>query len=553
MNRSKGAILGAFVTSLVLIAAGCQRTTTGGGGTAGELKAGGQIAYAQDQEQTGFNNLTSKDNLLELRNIMRQVWPYAYITKPDFTLEPYVLDGPAKVLSQDPFTVEWKIKKDASWEDGTPISSDDFEYNYNMCSGKDAKADCASTSGYDLITKFEKVDGKTVRATFAEPYAEFEGLFGDPMPPVHIAKQRNANLTEAWNTGFDSDPGISGGPYKVKEWVRGDHTTLVRNDKFWGEKPRLDTIIFRAIPDVATHTDALRNDEVQLIYPDPLVDVVQQIQAIPGVTMDVNFGPTWEHIDFNFKNELLAIKEVRQAITYGIDRDAIVNALMKPISPRAKRLDNRIFVNGQKGYEAHGKEYAKRDVAKATAAMEKAGFKKGADGVYAKDGKRASFRIRYKQPNPQREQLSQLVQNQLKEAGIEIKIDPYGDPLSTGKVGSQGDFDLLLFAWVGTPFPASGLHQIFTTGSDSNFGQYGNPGVDRLSRLSGAEVDQDKRFAMLNEVDQAMWEDLPNIPIFQRPVGILAYSNKYANIKDNTTSEGIFWNSPEWGLKATAS
>lgn len=558
-----------LVLSLVAAACGSDDDTDGGTATTGgqttdaKVKDGGTIAYAAEQEPTGFNNLTSKDNLAELRHIMRHVWPYAYLAKPDFSVVPTaLLDGEAEVTEQSPFTVEWKIAEAAVWSDGVPVTADDFEWVYLSCNGKvdpgeptvkndetgadETGLDCASTSGYDKITKFEKPDAKTVRATFDAAYVEYEGLFGDPMPPAHLGKP----LADGWNTGFDPDPMVSAGPYKLTEYVKGDHITLERNDKWWGPKPHLDTLVFRQIPDPSTHPDALRNDEVQVIYPQPQTDLLDLVTQIPNVEHELNFGPTWEHLDFNFKNELLAQLPVRQAIAYGLDRDRYVDTLMKPFSAEAQRLDSRVFMSNQPEYVAHGQEYAKRDVAKATAALEKAGFTKGADGIYAKGGKRLSFRIRVKSPNPLREQMEQLMQADLKEVGIEIKIANFGDPDTIGGVGSKGDFDLFIFAWVGTPFEVSGAQQIFDSASDSNFGKYSNPEVDATVKRAAAMLDEGDRADELNKADELMWEDLPNIPLFQKPVGLLAYSNKYANISDNTTTEGLFWNSSNWGLKS---
>lgn len=509
-----------------------------------ELQEGGTITFASEQEHTGFNINTSKDNLFALQHVMGLVWPTSYSTRPDFSVHPDLLASRAKVVTETPFVVEWKIKKEAIWDDGKPVSADDFELYWQNCNGKDEKADCASTSGYDLISKLEKVDAKTVRTTFDKPYPEFEALFGN-LVPAHIAKARPGG----WNTGFDADPGVSAGPYKVKEWVKGDHLTLIRNDKFWGKKPRLDSITIRYIPDAATHPAALQNGEVTLIYPQPQVDLVQQVKQIPGTKSEIGFGPTWEHITFNFKNPHLAVKEVRQAVTYGIDRDAIVKAILNPFSDKATKLDNRIYVQNQKEYEAHGKEYAKRDVKKAQAALEKAGYAKGADGIYAKGGKKLSLRFSYRSPNPRRQAAVELAQAQLKEVGIEITIDAFTGSL--GKTLAGGQFDLIIFAFVGTPFPASGADQVFKTGSDSNFGFYSSAEVDKKLGEATTELDAKKRAQILNDIDEILWTDLSDIPLFQLPT-FIAHSDRYVNIIDNTTSSGPFWNAYDWGIKKAA-
>jgi len=541
-----------MVLALSLVAAACgsdddepeSGSDTTGAETTGGVKTGGTIAYASEQESPGYNNLTSKDNQLELRHIMGRIWPEAYRAEPDFSVKPTpILDGPAEVVTEDPFVVEWKIAEKATWDDDTPFSADDLEWVYLSCNGKvdpgeattkddttgqDITAlDCASTSGYDKVTKFEKPDAKTVRLTFSEVYVEYEGLFGDPIPPSHIGKARPGG----WNTGFDSDPGASAGPYKLKEAVRGDHYTLERNEKYWGPKGKLDTIVYRVIADPATHPDALRNDEVQVIYPQPQVDLVEQLKSIPGATSEVNFGPTYEHLDFNFKNELLAMKEVRQAIAYGVDRNRYVDTLMKPFSAKAVRLDSYVYVANSPHYEAHGKEYVSRQPAKATAALEAAGFAKGADGIYAKGGKKLSFRLRVKSPNPLREQLEQLIQDDLKGVGIDVKIVNFSEPDSIGGIGTKGDFDLFIFAWVGTPFPISGAYQTFASDSDSNFGKYNSPEVDAALKKVAGTLDKDEQVTELNKVDEMLWEDLPTIPLFQKPAGMLAYSSKYASTR----------------------
>jgi peptide/nickel transport system substrate-binding protein len=577
VQRSRSLSLLALLLAFFLVAAACggdddddggappDDTGDGASGELVDVEEGGTIVYAAEQEPTGFNSNTSKDNLLELRHIMRHVWPYYYRATPDVAVETFdMADGPAEVVSEDPFTVEWKIKEEAVWDDGKPISSDDLEWYYLSCNGKidpgepttppspetDNKEttglDCASTSGYDQITKFTKVDGKTARAEFSEPYVEYEILFSEPIPPSHIGKARPGG----WNTGFNKDPGVSGGPFNFKEWADGDHITITKDEDYWGTKPHLDTIIYRQIPDPSTHPDALENDEVQIINPQPQVDLKENVEALPGVEVQLTVGPTWEHLDFNFQNELLKDFAVRQAIAYGIDRQRYVDTLMKPFTEDATVLNNRVYVTSQDEYEEHGAEYAERDVEKATQALEDAGYEKGTDDIYAKGGKKLSFRIRVASPNPLREQLEELIKADLEEVGIEVKIDNFSDPETIGSVGTAGDFDLFIFAWVGTPFPISGTQQIFGCGSGSNFGKYCNEEADAKVAEAAKTLDTTERAAILNEVDEMLWEDLPNIPLFQKPTGLLAYKDTYGNIVDNQTSEGFFWNSEQWGIKA---
>lgn len=541
-----------LLVSLTLVGAACggDDDDTEQGGETGETQEGGTLVFGADQEIAGFNTGTSKDNTLAGGQIMRMVWSSAFRARPDFSMEPYAVAS-ASVVSEDPFTVEWKIRPEANWSDGTPVSADDFEYFWQMCNGSQEEADCATTSGYDLITTFDKPDPKTFRTEFSQGYVDYQGIFTN-VPPSHIAKERAqaGDLVAAWNTAFDTDAAVSNGPFMVSEYEKGESLTLVRNDKFWGKKPSLDRIIFRFLPESLTQPDALRNAEVKMIYPQPQLDQVEIVEELPGVHSEINFGPTFEHLTFNFNNEFLKIREVRQAIAAGVDRGAIVERLMKPFSDKAAQLDNRVLVATQKGYEAHGSEYAKRDVAKAKGFLQKAGFTEGAGGVFEKDGKPLRLRLSTTAENDLRTAQGVLVQAQLKEVGFDIRIENFPSA-SLGPTLSEGNFDIINFAWVGTPFPSSGAYQIYESKSGSNFGKYVNTNLDKMMLEALGVTDEAKRTELLNTIDETLWTDLPNLPLYQKPT-FLAYSEEFVNISDNTTTESPFWNAEEWALKATA-
>lgn len=523
---------------------------TGGDEPAGETGSGGDIIFGADQDFSGYNSATSKDNSLAAGQIMRNVWASAYRTRPDFTLEPYLIKEEATVVSEKPFTVEWKIRDEAEWSDGTPVTSDDLAYAAEMCNKKNEKADCASTSGFDLITELTKPDPKTLRAVFSQPYADYKGLMF--ATPYHIAKERapGGDMVEAWNTAFDQDPGVACGPFKVGKRVKGSSLTLERNDSFWGDPAVLDRIIFRFLPESGSQVDALRNEEVKLIYPQPQLDQVKQVGELSGVTSGISFGPTFEHLTFNFKNPFLAIPEVRQAIALGLDRVAIVDKLMKPFSDKASQLDNRVLVSTQKGYEPHGAKFAKADVAGAQTLLKKAGFVKDGE-FFAKDGEVLALRLSTTAGNQLREQQGQLIQLQLKEVGIRINIANFPADVFFGERLPGGDFDIGNFAWVGTALPASGAKQIYDSESDSNFGKYSNPKVDKMLQDALGEVDETARLKLLNQIDAALWDDLVNLPLYQKPT-FLAHYDDYVNIEDNTTTESPFWNSEAWALLKSA-
>ena len=501
------------------------------------------VVVGLEQEITNFNNLTAGDNLLAGRQITRAIYPTCTRTRPDFSFEPYFCETLPTIIQEDPLVVEYRLRADAMWSDGTPVSSDDMVFYFENCN--DPQDDCAATQGFDSAT-LEVVDDKAVRLSWPEgqPFVEYILLFSGPFPPAHLGRD--------WSDGFRTDPGVGAGPYVVDEYNPGSDLTLVANPTWFGEGPHIDEVTFRFISDVGNLPLALENGEVDVIYPQPQVDLVQQINGIGGVESSITFGPTWEHITFNTATVPL---EARHAIALALDRELIVTALMRPFSESAQPLGNRIYMNGQAQYQDNTPaEFQQRDVAAARAVLEAAGWELDGD-VYAKDGRQLSLRIRTTGGNDRREQFQELVQNQLAEAGIRITIDnlPGGEifgPVfgsTNDPPGPPGDFDLVIFAWVGGPLPATSALQVFGTGSDSNPGAYVDDRVNELLVEATFTLDADRQAELLNQADALMWETLPNTPVYQLPF-FLAWNDKLQNLQDNPTLESFTWNLEEWEL-----
>src|SRR5690349_695114 len=140
-SRSKYVRFIALFAVLALALSACGSDSDSGDGGSNnsgnaEGKQGGDIVIAAEQELTNFNQNTSADNLLWGAMVVRLIWPQMYFQTPDLKLEPgFMADGRAEVLKKDPFTLQWKINKDANWADGTPVSSDDLEYYWESCNG----------------------------------------------------------------------------------------------------------------------------------------------------------------------------------------------------------------------------------------------------------------------------------------------------------------------------------------------------------------------------------------------------------------------------------
>jgi peptide/nickel transport system substrate-binding protein len=543
--------LAALLVGLAMVAAACGGGDDEGGDTGGEaqIQEGGTLSFASDQEQAGFNPNTAKDNLFALSNIVTSIYPSVFNIHPDFTVQ---LSGEfmdsAELTSEDPQTVVYKIKPNAVWSDGTPVSADDFIFWWENCNETNKKADCVSTTGYKDIESVEGSDGgKTVTAVFKNKYADWKGLFSQYIIPAHYTKAQPGG----WNTGLDKNPEKipSAGPFIVESYTPGQSLTLTRNDKYYGTKAHLDKIVFRYLPESTTQPAALQNNEVDMIYGQPQLDQVKIVKAIPDVTSEINFGLQYEHLDFNVKNPLLADVAVRKAFATGLNIQQIVDRTVKQFSDKATVLGNRMFMNGQPEYQDHRGSYGNGDIAGAEKLLTDAGYAKGSDGIFAKGGKKLSFNISTTAGNQLRETQEQLIQAQAKEFGMEIKIKNAEADVLFGEWLPEGNFDISNFAWVGTPFPVSSNQPIFSTDSPQNYGKFSNPKVDELFTQAIAELDPAKAAELANQADQLLWDDMATLPLYQKPQ-LIGWRNTFTGIGDNLSSQGPFWNAGTWAQKA---
>ena len=549
-QRRRPLRLAAVFLAFALVTVACG----GGGGddtgsSSTAVKEGGTLSYAADQEPTGFNNNTSKDNGTSVLNVVINMFPPVFRLHPDYSvrLNQELMDSAAQT-GADPQTIVYKIKQNAIWSDGTPVSADDFVYLWKNLNGSIRGNDVASTTGYDQIRSVKGSDnGKTVTVVFKQPFTDWKSLFYGLLPAHYMAKAPGG-----WNTGLDRHPERIpvNGPYRISGWDQGLSLTLARNDRYFGPKAHLDSIVFRFLPESTTQPAALQNNEVDLIYPQPQLDLVAQVKALPDVRSELNIGLSFEHLDFNFDNEHLAVANVRKAIATGLNLTEVVNRTVRQFTDQAQPLGNRIWLPGQKYYQDHFGRYGKGDVAAATRLLEDAGYTRGADGIYAKGGKRLSLRISTTAGNQLRETQEQLIQAQLKQIGIDLKIVNADNRKLFGDWLPNGNFDIANFGWVGNPFAISSNQDIYRSGGGSNYGNYASRKVDQLFNQAVREVDEARSAELGNQIDRQLTADMATIPLYAKPT-YLAVRDTFTNIGDNATQEGPFWNSNLWGQKAT--
>lgn len=559
MRHRRGFRLLAGVFSLALLAAACgggdEEAETGEEEEAGELQPGGTVVVAGEQLPSSLNHSNGLHNAFWTALFMERIWPESVTFQPDGTHEFNEDLVTVELTSDDPQTVEYTISDEATWSDGTPITSADYLFTWEANRGDlgpDGETpiyNTAGSAGYELMDCTADGD-KALSCTFSEPYADWYALFSPVLPLHAFEAEGNGDTVAAFNDGY-SFPDIgnrlenvpSGGQWLISEIDGESSMTIVRNEEYWGEPSVLDEVVIRWITDPSTEPAALENQEVDVIFPQAQIDLVQQVEGVPGLEHLVDFGTFFEHVDFNTLNVHLAKIPIRQAIGEAMDRQEIVARLPGQLNPDAQVMNHHMFYPGGAAYQPNGEaEYGEQDLEAAAQLIESEGYVLGADGVYAHptDG-RLSLRFSWRQPNPRREQEFALIQAQLAEVGIEVTPAPVDD----FTILDTGDFEMVVFGWTSITVP-SGHTDIFRTGGGGNSGDYSNADVDALFEQADGELDPEARDDLLNEIDQILWDELPVIPLFQVPE-FLAWNSDVENVEMNGY-DSFFYNSYRWGL-----
>jgi peptide/nickel transport system substrate-binding protein len=574
----KGAALLAPAVVVAMIAAACGGSNDsgggGGGGGGGEAKGGTLVYGFETKFPANLLPAIAAGNSVATAYLEIRVLPGAFRNTPDFKVVPdneLVTSAPTSETKGGKQVVTYKLNPQAVWSDGTPISAKDFKYSWQAQRSSDPKdggcADLISTTGYEQIATVEGSDNdKTVTVTYDKPFSDWQSIFaaGSPLLPAHIMDKGDPKANcDAIRAGWPTANGIpvSGGPWQLtKESVNVAQKTmtLTPNPKYWGAKPKLDRLVYLSVGnDPGVSVKAMKSGEVGMIYPQPQLDLVRDLRGLaPKVTTKISFGLSFEHLDMNTRNFHLKDPVVRKAIATALDRPKLVQATVAQFDNRAQVLNNRFYVNNQPEYKDNsGGAYDKGDVAKAKSMLEGDGYKLGADGYYAKDGKRLELELMTTQNNPLRENTIDVITAQLKPAGI--KINKFLNPdifedKSKPRSLEGGKFDMALFAWVSSIF-VSGNVSIYRSVKGAAQGQnyvWGNdPKVDTMLDQLTTETDLSKQAETANAADTQLWQDMFTLPLYQKPT-LLAYDSNFVNINENSTSSGPLWNSEVFARKA---
>lgn len=541
-----GATVVAVIASLVI---GPSATATS------ERQSAGTVVIGHDQEPAILNGLLTAGTTVATGLVVFPVLAGGAIYDERAVLVPYLLDGLPKVVRQSPLTVKFAYKKSARWSDGKPVTGADFVATWRTIMNPEWHI--AARTGFEDVESVEAT-GKSVVMVFkkGKPFFGWESMSAYPPLPAH--RIAGVDFNKLWIDSLD----IASGPFKFLSWQRGTQLTLVRNPTYAaGPRAKLDRIVFRFIPSTPSLFQALSSGEIDVMAPQPQLQIAD-IRRDSRFRIQSGTGYYWEHLDIQLGpkgHPALKQTYVRQALITGINRAQIRQALY--ITPglvaSAKDLpvlQSHVFMPFERYYRPNFAryEFSQRN---AIVLLRKHGCTGGPGTPAANNSAiwscpgvgKLSFRFVTTSGNQLRALTFEIAQKQLKSVGIELlpRFGPAAQVLT--QVLPSGDWDLLLFTWLGGPSFSGAAFGLYGCGGDQNYMSYCDRRASALFKRAAYVPDAERRAALLNRAEAMMADDVPSIPMFVKP-SFLIHNRRVTGPKLNPTLQGPTWNVEAWAL-----
>ena len=464
-------------------------------------------------------------------------------------------------VSEDGLTITYKLKKGVKWSDGQPFTSADVKFTWEAL--VNPKNLVKSRSGYELIESVETPDDHTAVVKYKEYYAPYLTRFA-PVLPKHILGELE-NMNDA---PYNRMP-VGTGPFRVTEWVSGDHITMEKNPHYReADQVKIDKLFFKIIPSREVGIAQIQAGDIDGVW-DLIEAQIPMMEKNPEVSLCLSNALVSERLIMNhsspvapnngnpdFPHPILADLRVRQAIEYAVDTNTIIDKLLYG---KARPGTTEIPDGWAHTPDVKPTEY---DPEKAKQLLEEAGWKPGPDGIRQKDSTRLRLKITTTTGNKLREMVQQVLLAQMKAVGIEFYIENVPSSVLFGSWSNDADrkkgrYDILMY----TTGPGIDPHQQYegyfhsknipteaNGGSGYNYTRHRDAELDKWLDLAGKAPSMEKRAEAYRKAQERVAQIVPHIYLYRR-VNVHAFRNNIKGWKPN--GYGIIdavatWNVADW-------
>jgi len=479
-------------------------------------------------------------------------WIFARLMEKDYeTGEYYPLLAEKIDVSKDHKVATYTLRKDAVWEDGSPITTDDAEFTFQTL--MNPKVEAAALRPYFEGFHFEKLDAHTFRFTIDKPNVSSIVEINEDFK---LIQKKQFDGVPDFNKAKGIISPIGSGPYRVKSFSRDEKLELERNKDWWGYKVpgfknqwNFDSIVFRIIPDAALAYEKLIKGDLDILNmnaetfgskvhgsdKDKFGNDASTDKAVWAGHMKTSAPAQWTYIGWNMKRAMFQSKKTRQALAYLIDYDDVITKVyygeaIRCVSPFGSSTPNSAPDQKSKAF--------KFDLKKGLALLKEDGWSDmDHDNTLAKmiDGKKTKFEfvLRYNSENPMRAKIAQIAKEQFKKAGITVNVQAI-EFNSLLDMMDNRDFDAIVMGWGNGNLEADSK-QIWHTKSWENKGSnavgYSNPDVDALIDQASAEIDSKKHYKLNQKIGAMIYDDQPVAFLLEVPGYMAGFQTRKIHAK----------------------
>jgi peptide/nickel transport system substrate-binding protein len=468
-------------------------------------------------------------------------------------------------LSRDGLSVTWKLKPNVRWHDGQPLTADDLVFNWEYAS--DPATAAVTIATYNKV-KVEKVDQLAVRVRFSKPTPYWADAFVGTrgmIIPKHLFEAYKGDKSRDAPSNLKP---VGTGPYKFVSFNPGDLVTGALNpDYHEPNRPYFDTIEMKGGGDAVSAARAvLQTGEYDYAWNMQVEDeILQRLEKGGRGHVEINPGGAIEHIQLNntdpwtevdgersstkTKHPLLSDPAVRQAMTLLVDRKSVQDYIYGRTG-----IATGNFLNNPEKYRSKNTKW-EFNVEKANQILDAAGWKRGSDGVRAKDGKKLSF-VYQTSINAPRQKNQAIVKQACQKAGIEVELKSitasvyFSSDVANPDTYSKFYTDLQMYNTTMTePDPGFFMNQFVSTEAASkenkwqgrNITRWKSEEYDKLFKEGDSELDPVKRAALFIRMNDLVCNTPVVIPIVNRP--------KAQAVSNKLHAPGSGWDNDLWNLK----
>lgn len=457
-------------------------------------------------------------------------------------IHPHLFPPLAKGESERPFLAEpiihFTLRQGVRWHDGAPFTSADVLFTYHAII--DERVASPQASDFDLVSSVTTPGSYEVVVRYKKPFSPALLSWTQPVIPAHLLEGVEP---AKWADTFNRHP-IGTGPFKFDVWKTNEYIRVVRNPDYFLGSPWLDSVVFRVFPDPLTLRLAFETHQVDFWDVDPWA--VKSFEHDKRFDLLSTSGDKYYYIGWNLRRPMFQDLRVRQALAQAVN----IPQMIKYILYDRGSQSTGPFTSKMWFFDPKVRPLP-YDPAAARALLDAAGWKPGPDGIRMKNGQRLSFTLVTNNGDEIRRDIATLIQDDLKQIGVEVKVEIYEWTVLLKRFVLKGEFDAVVLAWqLGITYDHYAVwHSSQTHPEELNFIHYNNPQVDHLLTDIRQEYSRPKIVKMAGELQQTIYNDQPYLFLFVPEITTVMWKNSY-RVRQPGAKPGEWIDSPVTMTKA---